>query len=714
MAAMASDVPREAALADMAGPEQPKREYDFVEEPPESLCCPICCEVSEELHLISCCGHHLCRACVERIHRDKKPCPLCQNEKFTSLLDKGRQRTVRLLQVRCTNRNAGCEWKGELGKLDDHLYPKLEENQYSVEQKRGCRFELMECRSGCHGKFERRLLHEHEIYECPHRPFCCEYCEDYGATFLEVEAHWEDCECYPIPCPNHCDAGKVKRKNLQEHIRGVCPLEAVRCEYSPVGCPFEGLRRDIQAHLEDQQHHHNSLLLRQNLELQRRLEMKEVEAAAATELTTIMAEQLQTLASDVQHIRGRLEDKDAEMVARAAENEALRKVIDQMKGRMDHERDALSKGSEKVEERVNLLEGEIAALKHKGKQRETLFVAETKEIKRAMTAETNRLLRLQEERYQRDIEEVRQNQREDREKLGLEIAAVGKTAGDGIQAVGDKSTHIEKEIARLKQEHEQMSKEATARLQLLGQVMEGHNGMDQAQNVLSAQLNQLEAQARQENQTVEAQLQDVQHQLQEFGATKAQTRSLGNEVEQLKQKQRGHELLLRDTQQLKETIAYVKRCITPRPPFHFTVSRYSLRKKHNNPFVSNPFYTGLRGYKVCIRVDISPADIVSVYGCLQRGEHDDILRWPFRGRIHVRLQNQDADYNHVHGAITYDANTEDKFAARVELGDKNYIKLWNRGSNFNAVRVPGYVAGDAIDFVVTRVDVDQGPRLSCW
>ena len=44
---------------------------------------------------------------------------------------------------------------------------------------------------------------------------------------------------------------------------------------------------------------------------------------------------------------------------------------------------------------------------------------------------------------------------------------------------------------------------------------------------------------------------------------------------------------------------------------------------------------------------------VSVYVCLMRGEHDDQLKWPFRGDITVQLLNQRRGQEHVEHTITF-------------------------------------------------------------
>ena len=96
---------------------------EFVEPLPSVLQieCPVCLQILKEPCLISCCGHKFCRECIERIEKDKKPCVLCNEPGFTFLRERGLERSLKDLEVWCSYRKEGCEWKGKLGKLEEHL-----------------------------------------------------------------------------------------------------------------------------------------------------------------------------------------------------------------------------------------------------------------------------------------------------------------------------------------------------------------------------------------------------------------------------------------------------------------------------------------------------------------------------------------------------------------------------------------------------------------
>ena len=151
----------------MAAFEQRKGGYDceFVSSPPKSLECPVCLLTLRDPHVISCCGNEFCQVCIERVQRDGKPCPLCNELKFTTFLHKKLVREVNALVVRCPQKEQGCEWEGELGQLQGHLNPGA-----GVSPSEGCAYVLVSCTYQCGAHLQRKLLREHMIEKCPKRP----------------------------------------------------------------------------------------------------------------------------------------------------------------------------------------------------------------------------------------------------------------------------------------------------------------------------------------------------------------------------------------------------------------------------------------------------------------------------------------------------------------------------------------------------------------
>ena len=62
--------------------------------------------------------------------------------------------------------------------------------------------------------------------------------------------------------------------------------------------------------------------------------------------------------------------------------------------------------------------------------------------------------------------------------------------------------------------------------------------------------------------------------------------------------------------------------------------------KENETFsYSQPFYTSEFGYKFCLRINVLPTHdkFLSLYIHMMKGDHDDFLEWPFKGKICLEI-----------------------------------------------------------------------------
>ncbi|XP_011409018.2 PREDICTED: TNF receptor-associated factor 3-like, partial [Amphimedon queenslandica] len=208
-----------------------KEELSFVKELPEhvEIECPVCLNILTDPHLVSCCGHNFCGSCIERVKASNGSCPMCKEKEYQTMADKKCSRIINGLEVYCSNRKEGCQWKGELKNMPIHLNKEKREGE--------CQYEEVKCRyQKCRQKKQRRYLKYHEDKECPHRPFQCQYCRRKG-TFLSItKDHYEECRQYPVTCLNKCVSTKMPRGSLTAHVNRECPLEPVNCVFSWAGC----------------------------------------------------------------------------------------------------------------------------------------------------------------------------------------------------------------------------------------------------------------------------------------------------------------------------------------------------------------------------------------------------------------------------------------------------------------------------------------------
>ena len=224
-------------------------DYDFVENPSEDMNCSICLSVLRDPHLTNCCGNHFCRSCITRIKDDGKPCPLCQEKHFTTMLNKSISRKVKELTIHCPNKSEGCEWTGAIRDVESHL-----------DREDGCGYMAVKCVQ-CNESYTRITLTDHQKWDCPYRPYACDYCGHKDTMKAITEDHWPVCEEYPIRCPNECECTEsLKRKDLDIHVKANCPLQVVSCEFLFAGCDAQIVRQDLSAHMMKQQSIHLALL----------------------------------------------------------------------------------------------------------------------------------------------------------------------------------------------------------------------------------------------------------------------------------------------------------------------------------------------------------------------------------------------------------------------------------------------------------------------
>ena len=223
-------------------------ECEFVEAPAECLQseCPICLHILREPYQVTCCGKSFCRQCIERVKDNNKPCPCCNKDSFNDFPNKGLQQPLYGFKVYCTKKEKGCEWKGELGKLDKHLNM----NPQDEKEFEGCELAEIKC-SYCSDVIVRSKLFHHKNKLCDKRPFSCEYCNEYESTYDDViHNHWPICSHHPVQCPNECGAFP-QRQNLDSHMQKECPLTMVECEFHYAGCEVKLPRRNMPDHLKD-------------------------------------------------------------------------------------------------------------------------------------------------------------------------------------------------------------------------------------------------------------------------------------------------------------------------------------------------------------------------------------------------------------------------------------------------------------------------------
>ena len=223
-------------------------ECEFVDQAPDDYFCKLCKHVAREPTIASCCTEVLCKACIDAIVQDKKPCPSCEDveikiqgphKKYTS--------KILALEVRCTMKDRGCPWTGQLQSLNAHLDVTTGD----------CQYVDVECPKKCVQKVQKRNVDTHLANECPNRDYRCPHC-NFASSFCVVSKHFDVCRYYPLACPNRCGV-TFERDDLDDHMK-MCRLEEVKCVFAKAGCQANFIRENEDAHMDQNTQKHLALM----------------------------------------------------------------------------------------------------------------------------------------------------------------------------------------------------------------------------------------------------------------------------------------------------------------------------------------------------------------------------------------------------------------------------------------------------------------------
>ena len=228
----------------------------------QRFCCVKCkVEPLREPCLTDCCGQHVCKSCLtEWLLAAEQTCPHCKQKNITYILDKSLKREIDETFVRCIYSNAGCMWMGYPKHLRVHLQP----------THGGCEYANVLCSfQFCIKIVAREDLERHQRV-CRYRRENCKRC-GLEVSHNAMSLHCDECPETLIPsCPNKCNSGEMKLKDLPMHFQN-CPHELVDCPYQEAGCGYRVARKYMENHVAANETQHMTLLHEQNRKLQVRL-----------------------------------------------------------------------------------------------------------------------------------------------------------------------------------------------------------------------------------------------------------------------------------------------------------------------------------------------------------------------------------------------------------------------------------------------------------
>ena len=146
---------------------------------------------------------------------------------------------------------------------------------------------------------------------------------------------------------------------------------------------------------------------------------------------------------------------------------------------------------------------------------------------------------------------------------------------------------------------------------------------------------------------------------------------------------------------------------TPLCPVEITMTDFEQNKYDGNDWYSLPFYTQPKGYKICLHVIAAGygdgADThVTISLMLMKGEYDDQLKWPFRGKFIIELLSQDGDKRRSK-TVNFN-NAPDASRNRVMDGEQAQESRGFRKFIPYTELKPMYLQNDCLKFCIKKVD----------
>ena len=263
------------------------------------------------------------KACVDAIIQDKNPCPNCSKTDFTSFLQPKYHAKILALEIRCTMKDRGCEWTGQLQHLNTHLDVTTGD----------CQYVDVACPKKCVPKVQKRNVDTHLANECPNRDYRCPHC-NFANKFHVVSKHFDVCPYYPLACPNRCGA-TFERDDLQDHMK-MCRLEEVQCVFNNAGCQANFIRENEDEHMDQNTQKHLALMpaatlrISQDFEqkLQEQLEIVEKKLEQKDELIEQVEQKLDKQSTEFQEQLGEQQKEFQEILKE--NNEQIKKLEDQL------------------------------------------------------------------------------------------------------------------------------------------------------------------------------------------------------------------------------------------------------------------------------------------------------------------------------------------------------------------------------------------------
>ena len=530
------------------------------------------------------------------------------------------RRNVRNLKVFCPRKLLGCTWIDELRSLDLHLVKDI--------NKKGCPFTELQCSNGCGVVMQRRLVEGHLKSECELREVKCEYCNTTGSYQWINSSHCEECPKYPVECPNHCEVGCVRREEISIHLEE-CPLAVIKCLF---GCEETLTRGSMMTHMREAITVHMEHILKCVEQLEEAKKYLEYEICKIQTEFHIIKDDLNNVTNNVNVTMEQVEIIKQQLANQETMLGSLLKDVQALQQRIVD----VEKNQGLATQRNEELESKIQSVQENTYDE---ICKKAKEVETKLRADLDRVT----------------SELDDTKKMANNSFTTIKQHYDTI--VADNKAEIEKIIEKLQKQQKE-----------LHACNEWYkNQLQAAEGEFKYQLQKREGELRQQLQAAEGkfkyQLQEREGELRQRFTTEMQ-------------EHRDKFNVLLNLQEWGVRLNYLhKTCNNLLPNVYVKITEFVVRSRES--WYSQPFYTGDKGYKMCISVSSSNnnPNYMCVYALLMSGKYDNYLQWPIKGTLKLQLLNQYDDGNHTDLVDIVFHGGEDKPCQRVFVGNISHYSI---------------------------------------
>ncbi|XP_077493369.1 TNF receptor-associated factor 6-like [Amblyomma americanum] len=279
----------------------------FLTPVPENLLCSECTSLAEEMRSDSK-GHVFCNPCLRKL--DKGGCFRCRRDGATELIHKmtpcnDNYRRALEFEVKCPKENSGCQFRGKLRELKDHLP--------------SCKPRKLKVCTQCFNVLGDESLAAHVKGSCPKRVIRCKY----GRKDIEawkISVHHEQCDSRPAIC-EYCKMAVESYIKLQNEHLAACPAIPMACCFKELGCRFQGTKALHAEHMKSE--NHMELLAKALIELKNPHQQNKILSAEVKDLKR----RLNALQESQAAALKKQQESDARIRSLEAENAALRQPL---------------------------------------------------------------------------------------------------------------------------------------------------------------------------------------------------------------------------------------------------------------------------------------------------------------------------------------------------------------------------------------------------